>query len=148
MALGKEDSFELQLLQHQTCSSDVLSQQLTRLREEKGSKLTWSQVKALLSELTGLYTAIELDKDEDATLQAAYSMMMRKQSSVKTLYEDINLLAARAIAILSHKAGVGWVGENHTASAVPIFAIGAGAERFTGWKDNTEIAPLIYQATR
>ena len=148
MALGKEDSFELQLLQHQTCSSDVLSQQLTRLREEKGTKLTWAQVKALLSELTGLYTTIELDKDEDATLQAAYSMMMRKQSSVKTLYEDINLLAARAIAILSHKAGVGWVGENHTASAVPVFAIGAGAERFTGWKDNSELAPLIYQATR
>jgi alkaline phosphatase len=74
--------------------------------------------------------------------------MMRKQSSVKTLYEDINLLAARAIAILSHKAGIGWVGENHTASAVPIFAIGAGSERFTGWKDNSEIAPLIYQVTR
>ena len=27
-------------------------------------------------------------------------------------------------------------------------AIGAGAERFTGWKDNSELAPLIYQATR
>ena len=148
MALGKEDSFELQLLQYQTCSSDVLSQQLTRLREEQGAKLTWAQVKNLLSELTGLYAAIELDKDEDASLQEAFKQMMRKQSSVKTLYEDINLLAARAKAILSDKAGVGWVGENHTASAVPVFAVGVGAERFTGWMDNSEIAPRIYQATR
>ena len=148
MALGKEDSFELQLLQYQTCSSDVLSQQLTRLREENGAKLTWAQVKNLLSELTGLYAAIELDKDEDASLQEAFKQMMRKQSSVKTLYEDINLLAARAKAILSDKAGVGWVGENHTASAVPVFAVGVGAERFTGWMDNSEIAPRIYQATR
>ena len=148
MALGKEDSFELQLLQYQTCSSDVLSQQLTRLREENGAKLTWAQVKNLLSKLTGLYAAIELDKDEDASLQEAFKQMMRKQSSVKTLYEDINLLAARAKAILSDKAGVGWVGENHTASAVPVFAVGVGAERFTGWMDNSEIAPRIYQATR
>ena len=148
MALGKEDSFELQLLQYQTCSSDALSQQLTRLREENGAKLTWAQVKNLLSELTGLYAAIELDKDEDASLQEAFKQMMRKQSSVKTLYEDINLLAARAKAILSDKAGVGWVGENHTASAVPVFAVGVGAERFTGWMDNSEIAPRIYQATR
>jgi alkaline phosphatase len=148
MALGKEDSFELQLLQYQTCSSDVLSQQLSRLHEENGAKLTWAQVKNLLSELTGLYAAIELDKDEDASLQEAFKQMMRKQSSVKTLYEDINLLAARAKAILSDKAGVGWVGENHTASAVPVFAVGVGAERFTGWMDNSEIAPRIYQATR
>ncbi len=148
MALGKEDSFELQLLQYQTCSSDVLSQRLTRLHEANGAKLTWAQVKNLLSELTGLYAAIELDKDEDASLQEAFEQMMRKQSSVKTLYEDINLLAARAKAILSDKAGVGWVGENHTASAVPIFAVGVGAERFTGWMDNSDIAPRIYQATR
>ena len=90
----------------------------------------------------------ELDKDDDASLQEAFEQMMRKQSSVKTLYEDINLLAARAKAILSDKAGVGWVGENHTASAVPVFAVGVGAERFTGWMDNSEIAPRIYQATR
>ena len=148
MALGKEDSFELQLLQYQTCSSDVLSQRLTCLHEANGAKLTWAQVKNLLSELTGLYAAIELDKDEDASLQEAFKQMMRKQSSVKTLYEDINLLAARAKAILSDKAGVGWVGENHTASAVPVFAVGVGAERFTGWMDNSDIAPRIYQATR
>ena len=78
----------------------------------------------------------------------AYKQMMRKQATVKTLYEDINVLVAKALSILSHKAGVGWVGENHTAAAVPIFAIGVGAERFTGWHDNSEIAPLIYQATR
>lgn len=33
-----------------------------------------------------------------------------------------------------------------SAAAVPIFAIGVGAEYFTGWHDNSEIAPLIYQA--
>ncbi len=37
-------------------------------------------------------------------------------------------------------------GITDSAAAVPIFAIGVGAEYFTGWHDNSEIAPLIYQA--
>jgi alkaline phosphatase len=148
MNLGKEDSFELQLLQYQKCSSDQLSSRLSALREQMGAKLSWEQVKTLLAENTGLYAQIEMSDDEDEALQQAYKQMMRKQATVKTLYEDINVLVAKALSILSHKAGVGWVGENHTAAAVPIFAIGVGAERFTGWHDNSEIAPLIYQATR
>ena len=148
MNLGKEDSFELQLLQYQKCSSDVLSSRLSALREEMGKKLTWAQVKALIADNTGLYTSIELSKEEDVLLQNAYKKMMRNRESHKTLYEDINILAAKALSILSHKAGVGWVGENHTAAAVPVFAVGAGAELFTGWMDNSEIAPRIYQATR
>ena len=145
--LGKADEFELQMLQYQKCSSDQLSTRLSALHKEKGEKLTWEQVKTLLAENTGLYTEIELDNEEDDALQQAYKQMMRKQGTIKTLYEDINILVAKALSILSHKAGIGWVGENHTAAAVPIFAIGAGAERFTGWHDNSEIAPLIYQAT-
>jgi alkaline phosphatase len=148
MNLGKEDSFELQLLQYQKCSSDQLSNRLSALREQMGAKLSWEQVKTLLAENTGLYAQIEMSDDEDDALQQAYKQMMRKQATVKTLYEDINVLVAKALSILSHKAGVGWVGENHTAAAVPIFAIGVGAEQFTGWHDNSEIAPLIYQATR
>jgi alkaline phosphatase len=27
-----------------------------------------------------------------------------------------------------------------------VFAIGAGAERFSGWHDNTELIPLIQKA--
>ena len=148
MNLGKEDSFELQMLQYQKCSSDQLSNRLSSLHKAKGSKLTWEQVKELLAENTGLYDEIELKEEEDEALQKAYKQMMRKQETVKTLYEDINVLVATALSILNHKAGVGWVGENHTAAAVPVFAIGVGAEKFTGWHDNSEIAPLIYQATQ
>ena len=66
---------------------------------------------------------------------------MRQQESVRTLYK-IN-----ALALLNHKAGLGWTTQGHSAAAVPIFAIGVGAEHFTGWHDNSEIAPLIYQTT-
>ena len=86
--------------------------------------------------------------DEDAKLQEAFANMMSHQDVVKTLYKDLNALAAHTLGILNKKSRLGWTSGGHTASAVPIFAIGVGAEHFTGWHDNSEIAPLIYQATQ
>jgi alkaline phosphatase len=89
-----------------------------------------------------------MSEEEDAQLQAAFESMMRNQGGQKTLYKDINALASQALKILNRKSRLGWTSGGHTASAVPVFAIGVGAERFTGWHDNTEIAPLIYEATQ
>lgn len=54
----------------------------------------------------------------------------------------------KAIKKIDDKAHIGWTTHAHTAHAVPIFAIGAGAENFTGWHDNTEIVPLIKKAIK
>jgi alkaline phosphatase len=149
MALGNRyGEFELQLLANQKCSSDKLSARFSALHQEQGNALAWEQVKDVLAELTGIYGAVEVNEKEDAALQEAYRNMMCKKEGIKTLYEDINALAGKALHILNDKAGIGWATGGHTATAVPIFAIGVGAERFTGWHDNSEIAPLIYQATR
>ena len=110
--------------------------------------LTWEQVKAVISQNTGLYAAVEMTEQEDRELQEAYANMMQHQGVEKTLYKDLNALAAKSLAILNQKSRLGWTSKGHTASAVPVFAIGVGAEKFTGWHDNTEIAPLIYEATR
>lgn len=149
MMLGNTSGeFNLQLMQHQKCSSDKLSARLSALHREQGEALAWEQVKSVLTELTGLYGAVEVTAEEDAALQEAYQKMMRKQETIKTLYEDINALAGKALQTLNYKAGIGWVTGGHTATAVPVFAIGVGAERFTGWMDNSAIAPRIYEATR
>ena len=147
LSLGNGHSFHLERLSSQQCSSDLLSDRLSALHKQQGNHLTWEQVKTLLSETTGLYTAVQLNPEEDIELQTAFQNMMRQQESVKTLYKDINALAAKALALLNHKAGLGWTTRGHSAAAVPIFAIGVGAEHFTGWHDNSEIAPLIYQTT-
>ncbi|MBR2266636.1 MAG: alkaline phosphatase, partial [Paludibacteraceae bacterium] len=49
----------------------------------------------------------------------------------------------KAIRQLNATARVGWTSSAHTAANVPVFAIGVGAERFTGWYDNTEIVKKI-----
>ena len=149
MALGNSDYvLNLKVLANQQCSLDKLSDQLSDLHKSEGKNLQWEQVKQLIAANTGLYTLVEMTKEEDANLQDAFASMMSHQDVVKTLYKDLNALAAKALAILNKKSRLGWTSGGHTASAVPIFAIGVGSERFTGWHDNSEIAPLIYQATQ
>ena len=149
MALGNSDyTLNLKVLANQQCSLDKLSDQLSALQKVHGEDLQWEHVKQLISNNTGLYTAVDMTSQEDAILQSAFENMMSHQDVVKTLYKDLNALAAKALAILNQKSRLGWTSKGHTASAVPIFAIGVGAERFTGWHDNSEIAPLIYQATQ
>ena len=149
MALGNSDYvLNLKVLAEQKCSSDMLSDQLSDLRKREGEYLGWEQVKEVIASNTGLYAAVEMTDEEDKQLQAAFESMMLNQGGRKTLYKDINALASQALKILNKKSRLGWTTGGHTASAVPVFAIGVGAERFTGWHDNSEIAPLIYQATQ
>ena len=149
MALGNSDYvLNLKVLANQQCSLDKLSDQLSDLHKAEGKNLQWEQMKQLIAANTGLYTLVEMTEEEDANLQDAFASMMSHQDVVKTLYKDLNALAAKSLAILNKKSRLGWTSGGHTASAVPIFAIGVGAERFTGWHDNSEIAPLIYQATQ
>ncbi len=44
---------------------------------------------------------------------------------------------------LNYRASIGWTSEEHTGGSVPIYAIGKGAERFTGQMDNTDIKGKI-----
>ena len=148
MALGNSDyTLNLKVLAEQKCSSDLLSDQLSALQKQAGEQLTWEQVKEVISKNTGLYGVVEMSREDDQLLKTAFEQMMQHQGVEKSLYKDINALASKALALLNQKSRLGWTSKGHTASAVPVFAIGVGAERFTGWHDNSEIAPLIYEAT-
>lgn len=146
MAMGNGGYvLNLQALQHQHCSSWILSDQLSSLF--KDNTPTWEMVKDLLTRQLGFYTSVELTDEEDAQLHDLYNKAVaHKDGKVKTLYKTMNELGSTAIALLNKKAHLGWTSYDHTAHAVPVFAVGVGAERFTGWHDNTEIAPLILKA--
>ena len=72
--------------------------------------------------------------------------MKQNEGVEKNLYNEINALTAQAVDILNKKSRLGWSTHGHSAVMVPLFAIGVGAERFTGWYDNTKIIPLVYEA--
>ncbi len=130
----------LQVLQHQNVSVGTLSDMLRKAT-------TWEDVKNLLTEQMGFYTAVEISEEEDATLKAIFEESQKgSEGDVKTLYKTLGKLADKAVAILNDKSILGWTSYSHSATPVPLFAIGQGAERFAGWHDNTEIKGLILEA--
>ena len=149
MALGNSDyTLNLQALQHQKISLSELSNQVKAMHQAYGKKLKWQQVKDLFTAQLGLYDAVPVTAEEDAELKALFNDMLKNKSAdKKTLYSSLSSLSAKAVSLLDKKAKVGWTTGSHSAAAVPLFAIGVGAERFTGWHDNSEVAPLIMKAT-
>lgn len=59
------------------------------------------------------------------------------------LYGGKEPLVMSTTKILNHKAGISWTSFSHTAMPVPVFAIGSGAESFSGYYDNTDIPKKI-----
>lgn len=147
MALGNSDyTLHFDLLAQQKCSSWVLSDLFSQLFKEN-SRPTWAQVQTIYREQLGFWDTITMSEEEEQSLYSLYKRAIRQKSkSTKTMYKTIHELGDAGIRLLNKKARVGWTSHSHTAHAVPVFAIGAGAERFSGWHDNTEIVPLIRKA--
>lgn len=147
LALGNGDyTLHLDMLQNQKCSAWILSDLFTRLFEEN-KKPSWAQVQAIFREQLGFWDTVEISAKEEQKLKDLYKKACAKKGKdTKTMYKTINSLGDAGIALLNKKAHIGWTTRAHSAHAVPIFAIGVNAELFSGWHDNTEIAPMILQA--
>ena len=147
MALGNGGyTLHLDLLQHQQCSAWILSDIFSQLFKEK-NKPSWDEVKQIYREKLGFWDNVKISAEEEKELKAVYQAACdKKGKDTKTMYKTINAVGDAGIALLNKKAHIGWTTHSHTAHAVPIFAIGVNAQLFTGWHDNTEIVPLIYQA--
>ena len=57
--------------------------------------------------------------------------------------KQISRLPTAVKNVFSHKCGIGWSSGAHTALPVLTTAGGPGAERFTGFLDNTDIARIL-----
>ena len=55
------------------------------------------------------------------------------------LYGGYEPLSVTLTHLLNNKAGIGWTSYSHTGVPVPVYAMGAGAEIFSGAYDNTDI---------
>lgn len=149
-ALGNSGyELNLKLLASQISSAGVISDQLKMLHAHYGKKLSWDTVRDFLGEKLGLYSQLLLEEEEDAMLRTKFKQMMKnKLSDKKTLYKDIDGLSNAAIQLLNKKAMIGWTTGSHSASAVPVFSVGVGAEQFTGWHDNSEVPEMIWKASK
>lgn len=147
LGIGKYE-LHLKSLLNQKQSQDLLSKAITDLRKDKAGKASWNEIKDLLTEKMGFWKELPLTWEQEKMLRDEYEQSFVKNKVVfeESLYARTEPLAAAAKKVMSQIAMVGWTSSSHTAGYVPVFAIGVGADLFTGKMDNTEIPKRIAKA--
>lgn len=147
LGIGKYE-LHLKSLLNQKQSQDLLSKAITDLRKDKAGKASWNEIKDLLTEKMGFWKELPLTWEQEKMLRDEYEQSFVKNKVVfeESLYARTEPLAATTRKVMSQIAMVGWTSSSHTAGYVPVFAIGAGADLFTGKMDNTEIPKRIAKA--
>lgn len=136
-------------LANQKCSMQGFSAILNNLRHEKKDKVAWEDVKAALEENFGFWKKVTLTHEDEMALYEEWYQSFASNKEVKmaeSLYFRDEPLSALAVRILDRHSSVNWAGGGHTGIAVPVYAIGVGADQFTGQFDNTDISKKIAKA--
>jgi alkaline phosphatase len=145
MSLGNRNmkyETNLAILANQKISLEAMIKLENNFKKElKGNKQEdFAKMMLIVSENFGLGDSSKIaltDKDFDQ-LQESFKACMYSE-------EIENTFTKKVIALMSEKAGIGWTTGSHTGINIPIYAIGPGAELFSGVIDNTDIPKITLQ---
>lgn len=85
-------------------------------------------------------TDYEYDKLKNAFTESMKASSERTHNQeTDILYGGYEPLTVTLTHLLNNKAGIGWSSYSHTGVPVPVYAMGEGAELFSGAYDNTDI---------
>ena len=138
----------LKALGEQKMSVNKLSNKMNELRRQTGNKVTWEMAKDLISDSFGLWSRVSLTEKQEARLKETFDKTFLNQQPAldESEYQKDEPLATVAKEVINEIAMVGWMSGSHSNGYVPVFAIGAGAERFCHKMDNTDIPKKICEA--
>lgn len=146
----------MERLAHQAMSAAAFDTHVRALLKARPNA-TFADVQDLISSSFGLRFAapdgqasapLLLTEKERAELEQAFAHDRRlyaAQTGENAAYdgEKRYRLGGACRLVLAHKAGVGWSSGAHTAMPVLTTAAGVGAEKFSGFYENTEIAHIL-----
>ena len=148
---GTGYAFYMDRLANQKCSSDRI---VAYIREHHPT--SFDELKPFLAENFGFDFSKDVSKNDPMRLtaneihelRAAFDHdleLARKGKKDDEAYDakKISHLPTAVKSIFSHKCGIGWSSGAHTALPVLTTAGGPGAERFTGFLDNTDISKIL-----
>lgn len=147
--LGKGPyELNLQVLKNQKVSENGFTKVINQLRSKTNNQVSWEAVQQALKDNFGFWDKIKLNEKQEARLKTVYEQTLKNQQvkMEKSEYAQDEPIAAEAKRIINEIALTGWTSGGHSAGYVPVFAIGAGAEKFQNRIDNTEIPVKIAEA--
>jgi alkaline phosphatase len=149
MSLGYAESeyvLRPQYLQRQTMSFTKFND--TYIPMYKQNKPSFDAVLEDIAKIFGLIAPSKATSGSDRNLimtqaeyqqlKTAYQNTLLNKSSL-TDYGSYEPLTVTANQILNHHIGIGFTSYVHTATLLPLYALGAGAQAFTGQYLNTQI---------
>ncbi len=109
---------------------------------------TWEEMEKTLKEKLGFWSTVPVTEQETKELKQLFdeTFISKKAEDEKTLYHTFNAFTAKAFSILNYHMGIGWTTTYHAGNFVPVYAVGANANYFTGSLDNADIPKLIKRA--
>ena len=127
-------ALNLQALKAQKVSEGNYTAVLKELRKKHKNQVSWETIQASLKEYFGFWDTIQLRKGQEEQLKAVYEKSFGAEAAnmERNLYQQNEPLAGAAKRILNQIALVSWASGSHSAGYVPVYAIGAGAEKFVG----------------
>jgi len=114
-------------------------------RHAAGRDMTWPEMRAFLSDKTGLFSTVDVNAEDEKRLRQLFADTFVRGNSAgqHTLYADFNAFAAEVYRLLAAASGFGFTTTHHTGNPVPVFAVGVGADSFKGFNDNTMLPGFI-----
>lgn len=86
----------------------------------------------------------DLTDDEKSRIETALDTIDNEETNT-ALYGYYNPAAIAVAHIVAERTNVQFTTFAHTGSAIPLYAIGVGAENFSGFKDNTEVGRAMFE---
>lgn len=154
LSLARDNQYRLNLkaLQNQTIDKGAFSRHLSKINVDLGedAPITWEELQEELKKSFGFWDKLRLSKDQENRLRNAYvetfGMNYVEEGSNPADNYKVERISDLACAIMSEIALVNWGSTGHSAGYVPVFAVGKGAEQFSGQMENTEIPIRIARA--
>ncbi|MBO5053779.1 MAG: alkaline phosphatase [Muribaculaceae bacterium] len=136
------------LVDYQRISKEEFSEYCKSLLKSRRT-YTWEDMKEYLTDRLGLFTHIPVTEQQEQTLKDKFdqTFIQLQSSDQKTLYASFNAFAVDVFNLVNNAISLGFTTTSHTGNPVPLFAIGAGSQRFNGLHDNTDIAPILRELT-
>lgn len=142
-----------EVLEAQQCSEEVFSQQIDELAQRNASKQEVYQAIERSFGFNNGMAQLALNARDTARIDMLYKLRFSSQNrdaSDQLMAYDMHVketLSSLCVKIMTEKTRLGWTTLSHTGVAVPVRAIGTGADAFNGYYDNTDIPRKIMAAT-
>lgn len=149
--LGCGDSYAIhpEYLLWQTTSKNEITKMLGKLRG-KGVKPEWEDARDILRKTLGLWDHVSVSAEAEAQFKEIFNRTIAGMDSQKdvNLYSEDEMLAGAAVDYLDKRAGTRFMYGSHSGGQVPVYAIGAGADKIARCKDNTDFYAVIYELAK